>query len=134
MGKRTVDLTWRTDGGGAPILSQRAELVLNKIEMLLNLIPGKDPRDPERGLNVRSRLNKTYTEATRDTIFETEITRQVTKYTDITVSQVMVIYKDNIMFIYMSITWQGESFLVDIRVDENTLTSQLRSPTANTII
>ena len=134
MGKRTVDLTWRTDGGGAPILSQRAELVLNKIEMLLNLIPGKDPRDLDRGLNVRSRLNKTYNEATRDTAFENEITRQITKYTDITVSQVMVIYKDAIMYIYMAVTWQNESFIVDIKVDENTLSSQLRSPTANTII
>jgi len=134
MGNRTVDLTWRTDGGGTPILSRRAELVLNKIEMLLNLIPGKDPRDPERGLNVRSRLNKTYAEPTRDTSFEAEITKQITKYTDIIVSQVMVVYKDEIMFIYMAITWQGEAFLVDIKVDDNTLTSQLRSPTANTVI
>ena len=51
---------------GNPILSKRGEYVANVAKILFGMVPGYDEYQPERGLNIRSKMYKTYTKNTRD--------------------------------------------------------------------
>lgn len=123
----TYDLTFRPDRTGNMIKGRRGEYVVNICQMLFNLVPGTDEYEPERGLAIRRKLQQTYVEKTRDTTYESEITRQFNQYTDLRPIQVLAVYMNKSLFIYMSIKFEGQLYELDMVADQSTLTAMLRN-------
>jgi len=123
----TYDLTFRPDRTGNMIKGRRGEYVVNICQMLFNLVPGTDEYEPERGLAIRRKLQQTYVEKTRDTTYESEITRQFNQYTDLRPMQVLAVYMNKSLFIYMSIKFEGQLYELDMVADQSTLTAMLRN-------
>lgn len=123
----TYDLTFRPDRTGNMIKGRRGEYVVNICQMLFNLVPGTDEYEPERGLAIRRKLQQTYVEKTRDTTYESEITQQFNQYTDLRPMQVLAVYMNKSLFIYMSIKFEGQLYELDMVADQSTLTAMLRN-------
>lgn len=123
----TYDLTFRTDRAGNMIRGRRGEYVVNVCQMLFNMVPGTDEYEPERGLAIRRKLQQTYEEKTRDTTYESEISRQLTTYTSLVPIQVLAVYMNKSLFIYMSIRFESQLYELDMVADQSTLTAMLRN-------
>lgn len=123
----TYDLTFRPDRAGNMIKGRRGEYVVNICQMLFNLVPGTDEYEPERGLAIRRKLQQTYEEKTRDTTYEAEISRQLTTYTNLVPLQVLAVYMNKSLFIYMSIQFENQIYELDMVADQSTLTAMLRN-------
>lgn len=121
------DLTWRHDRSGNMIRGKRGEYVVNICQMLFNMVPGTDEYERDRGLAIRTKLQKNYAEKTRDIEYESEIIRQFTTYTDLVPSQVLAIYMNKSLFIYMVIKHRSEIYELDMVADHNTLTAMMRT-------
>ena len=123
----TTDLTFRVDKGGASIRSIRGEYVVNICQLLFNLVPGTDAYEPERGLAIRHKVHQPYTDKTRDTEYENEIIKQFTTYTTLIPTQVLAVYMNNSLFIYMNIKFEGDIYELDMVANIDTLTAMLRN-------
>ena len=124
---RTYDMTFRTDRGGSMIKGKHGEYVVNICQMMFNLVPGSDVYEPERGLAIRQKLNQCYVEKTRDSAYESEIIKQFSEYTKLRPTQVLAIYMNKSLFIYMSVKFEGELYELDMVADQATLTAMLRN-------
>lgn len=123
---KTVDFTLRYDKAGNMITGKRGEMIINIVQMLFNLKKGDDPYNPERGLFIQEKINVPYTDAQRDTEYEAEIVRQFTTYTDLVPINVIAIYMNKSIHIYMSLKYQGEIYEMDINSSPDSLSAMLR--------
>jgi len=110
----TTDITWRIDRNGNSIMSKRGEHVINVVQFLFNLRPGTDEYDREKGLFIKSKIQKAYTENSRDTSYEAEIVKQFTKYTDILPVNVIAIYLNGKYRIYLTVRYMGEIYELEL--------------------
>ena len=122
---RTSDFTFRYDRSGNMITGKRSEYVINIVKMLFNLKKGDDPYNPDRGLFIQDKIRQQYVENQRDTAYETEIVKQFTTYTDLIPVNVVAIYMNKSIHIYMSISYQKQIYELDID-GTDTLTAMLR--------
>ena len=125
--ENTTDLTLRTDRVGNMITGKRGEYVCNVAQMLFNMVPGTDEYEPKRGLNVKGKLQQTYMENSRDSAYESEIMQQFTQYTDLIPVNVVVLFKDKSLYIYMADKYQEMIYQIDVTADKNSLTAMLRN-------
>lgn len=120
------DVTFRKARNGAPITSKRGEYVCNIAKMLFAMKPGYDEYDPDRGLDLRSKLFQPHTDEERDTNYESQIMDQFGKYTDLTPTNVTAIYKDKSLVIFLAVHYQNDLYLLDIVGNRNGLEVILR--------
>lgn len=123
----TTDLTLRHDRTGNMVVGKRGEYVMNVVQMLFNLRPGSDEFDKEKGLYVSSKYFKQYTDNTRDSEYESKIVKQFTTYTDLIPANVVAMYINQSLHIYMMIQYQGNIYEMDMVYDNDTLTAMMRN-------
>lgn len=126
MPLQNQDVTFRKSRTGAPITAKNGEYVCNIAKMLFAMKPGYDDYDPDRGLDIQSKLFQTYVDEQRDSDYETKITEQFTKYTDLIPNQVTAVYKNKALVIFMTVTYHQDIYLLDIVGDKNGLQVILR--------
>ena len=120
------DITFRMDRIGNPILSKRGEYVANVTKILFGMVPGYDEYQPERGLNIRSKMYKTYTKNTRDADYENEIVKQFTAYTDLIPVNVIAMYLEDRYYVYISFSYQDKIYEMDVTTERDSLSAVLR--------
>lgn len=120
------DITFRMDRIGNPILSKRGEYVANVAKILFGMVPGYDEYQPERGLNIRSKMYKTYTKNTRDADYENEIVKQFTTYTDLIPVNVIAMYLEDRYYVYISFSYQDKIYEMDVNAERDSLSAVLR--------
>ena len=123
----STDCTWRYDRSGNMVEGKRAEYVVNVVEMLFNMIPGTDEYEPDRGLAINKKKFQPYLDNTRDTQYEDEITKQFTTYTDLIPSNVLAVYVNNALRMYMQVRFQGNIYEIDLIYENDTLSAVLRN-------
>ena len=121
-----TDVTFRKSRTGAPVTSRNSEYVCNIARMLFAMKKGYDEYDPDRGLDLQSKLYTPHTDEERDTTYENEITDQFSKYTDLTTTSVSVIYKADKLVIFMAIHYGPDVYLLDIVGDKTNIQVILR--------
>lgn len=122
----TTDFTLRYDRSGNMIAGKRGEYVINVVQMLFNLKKGDDPYNSDRGLFIQDKIRQQYVENQRDTTYESEIVKQFTTYTDLIPINVVAIYMNKSIHIYMSIKYQRQIYEMDIDAGIDTLSAVLR--------
>lgn len=122
--RKKEDLTFRMGRTGSMVVGKRGEYVCNIVQMLFSMVPGTDEFDINRGLDIRSRNHKPYTEGTRDTEYENEILQQFTTYTDLMPLNIVAMYLRGTFLVYMEISYENQVYSLDINAD--TLTAVLR--------
>lgn len=127
MANETYDLTYRTDRTGNMVKGKRGEYVCNLAQLLFNMVPGTDEYEPDKGLDIARKRNRTYTKETRDTDYENQIVAQFTKYTDLIPVNVIAMYMNNSLHIYMSIRFEGAIYEMDLIDSNDSLTAMLRN-------
>lgn len=127
MANETYDLTYRTDRTGNMVKGKRGEYVCNLAQLLFNMVPGTDEYEPDKGLDIARKRNRTYTKETRDTDYENQIVTQFTKYTDLIPVNVIAMYMNNSLHIYMSIRFEGAIYEMDLIDSNDSLTAMLRN-------
>lgn len=123
----TTDLTFRHDRTGNMVIGKRGEYVVNIVQMLFNMKPGTDEFDSDKGLYISSKYFTHYTNNTRDSEYESKIVQQFTTYTDLIPSNVIAMYIDNTLRIYMMIRYEGNIYEMDMVFKNDTLTAMLRN-------
>lgn len=127
VANETYDLTYRTDRTGNMVKGKRGEYVCNLAQLLFNMVPGTDEYEPDKGLDIARKRNRTYTKETRDTDYENQIVTQFTKYTDLIPVNVIAMYMNNSLHIYMSIRFEGAIYEMDLIDSNDSLTAMLRN-------
>lgn len=122
----TFDLTFRTDSNGNMIKGRRGEYVCNIVQMLFAMTPGSDPYEPDKGLAIQQHLHKAYIERTRDAAYESEIRKQFINYTDLQPTDVLALYVNKCLFIYVAFLLDGTIYQVDVTADDVNLSTILR--------
>ena len=130
MSDKVTDLTFRTDLTGNMILGRRGEYVCNIAQMLFTMVPGYDEYAPEKGLDIARRKVRAYVQNTRDSAYESMIIKQFTTYTDLIPLQVIAMYLNESLHVYMMIRYLDGIYEMDI--DSNTLNAMLRSAAQST--
>ena len=120
------DISFRMNRIGNPILTKRGEYVANVVKMLFGMVPGYDEYEPERGLNIRSKMFKPFVKNARDIEYENEIVKQFTTYTDLIPVNVVATYLDDRYYVYLSLSYQQQIYEMDIAADRNSLSAVLR--------
>lgn len=120
------DPSFRKTRTGAPVLARNGEYVCNIAKMLFGLKPGYDEYDPERGLDIQSKLFQTYVNEQRDSDYEARIQDQFQKYTDLVPANVSAIYRGDTLVIFMTVTYHQDIYMLDIIGDKNGLEVILR--------
>lgn len=123
----STDLTWRHDRSGNMVVGKRAEYVVNTVEMLFNMYPGTDEYEPERGLAIGKKKFQPHLDKTRDTQYENDIVKQFTTYTDLVPSNVLAMYVNEGLRMYMQVRFQGNVYEIDLEYKNDTLSAVLRN-------
>lgn len=119
------NITFRMSRMGDPIVSNNGENICNIFQRILYMVPGTDDYNPDMGLDIVSRSKLQYTEGTRDTDYETRIVDQLFKYTDIVPLNVIAIYQDRILRIYMDCTIDNQEFRLQSSSDLDKFSTQI---------
>ena len=121
----TTDVTFRTNDSGNWVMASTSEHILNTVQRLLYTHPGTDVYNPDMGLDIMGRCQKAYQDNSRDTEFENRMIDQLNKYTDIIPIAVVAQYRNKLMIIDMSITYESVQYRLQMSSDPSTLESQL---------
>ena len=120
MAKTKVqDFTNRVESSGKVALSSNAEHIVNVIQRLLHISPGTDIYNPDMGLDVIARSRRPYTDGYRDTTYETLIGRQILEYTDIVPVNIVAVYKNQSLVLYMDVRYSDQLYRLQIGTDES---------------
>ena len=95
-------------------------------KMLFMMKPGYDDYDPDRGLDIQSKLFQTYVDGQRDPDYENEINEQFTRYTDLIPNSITAIYKNKALVIFFNVTYHNDVYILNIIGDKNGLEVILR--------
>lgn len=85
---RIKDLTFRLDRNYNQVIVSGAARYYQIVRMLFITVPGTDEYNPNKGLNILSKLYDPRTNYERDTEYETEVSRQFSEYTDLMATNV----------------------------------------------
>ena len=115
-----TDITFRPEKTGKQALSVKLEYVTNTAQRLFHMIPGTDIYDNEMGLDIIKESKRPANNGTRNTEYESRIIDQFNAYTDLSVRSVMALYEDNTLKVYMSVTYQDQTYkmVADSQSDE----------------
>jgi hypothetical protein len=109
------------------IKGTRGEYICNICQMLFNMNKNTDPYEPDRGLEIKKKLQTSYIDQTRDSEYETEIAQQFSAYTKLLPTQVLAIYMNSSLYVYMVIKFENEIYELDITADRSQLSAVIRS-------
>lgn len=123
----TTDFTFRHDRTGNMIIGKRGEAVCNIVNMLFNTIPGTDEYDSDKGLYIDQKQFQMYENNTRDTAYESRIMKQFSTYTDLVPVNVVAMYMNHSLYVYMKVRYQTQIYEIDVVSSNNTLTAMLHS-------
>lgn len=125
----TLDFSFRLDRTGKPVMTSGAEHVRTVLTMLFGMEPGTDEYEPERGLDLMGRKNRTYVDMTRDLEYESMISRQITMYTDLLPLSVVAAYANQTLFVNLSVQYQSNVYTIqmsdELGADLDSLSSML---------
>ena len=125
----TIDFSFKMDRTGKPVTTKGAQHIRTVVMMLFAMEPGTDEYEPERGLDLLGRKQRTYIEMTRDTEYESMIHEQFTKYTDLTPLNVLAVYLNNSLFVSLTVQFLGEVYTMELSselgADLDSLTAML---------
>lgn len=110
----TTDFSFRLDRTGKPVVTSGAEHVRTVLTMLFGMEPGTDEYEPERGLDLMGRKNRTYVDMTRDTEYESMISEQLTKYTDLLPLNIIAVYANQTLYINLSVQYQANVYTIQM--------------------
>lgn len=118
MAVRKTDLTLHTDRTGNMVVGKNNEYITGIVQMLFVMKPGTDENDLEKGLDIYSHRYKSENSGTRDTAYETEISKQFSTYTDLVPINVVAMYINNTLIISMKIQVGGELMNLEVSSTE----------------
>jgi len=97
------DLSFTTDIKNNPVYLTNSKYIKSIINILFMTIPGMDEYEPTKGLDIVGKMNTAHVDNFRDIEYENEIISQFSKYTDLQVSNVVVIYKNKKLIISLDV-------------------------------
>lgn len=118
--------TFRMGRVGDPIVSNGIEAVCNILQRLLFMVPGMDDYNTNMGLDITTRAKRSYIDNTRDTEYESMIVEQMNTYTDIIPTNVVAIFKDNMLIISITGKLSGNEFMFQTSSDPDTFAAQIQ--------
>lgn len=118
--------TFRMGRVGDPIVSNGIEAVCNILQRLLFMVPGMDDYNTNMGLDITTRAKRSYIDNTRDTEYESMIVEQINAYTDIIPTNVVAIFKDNMLIISITGKLSGNEFMFQTSSDPDTFAAQIQ--------
>lgn len=126
MKLRKSDITFRmSTRTGEAIVSSNGESVCNMFQRLLYMVPGTDDYNKNMGLDITTRAKKPHINGTRDTEYEALVAEQLFAYTDIVPLNVVAIFQDQILAIYMDCRIDDQEFRLQTSSDTNKLATQI---------
>lgn len=118
--------TFRMGRVGDPIVSNGIEAVCNILQRLLFMVPGMDDYNTNMGLDITTRAKRSYIDNIRDTEYESMIVEQMNTYTDIIPTNVVAIFKDNMLIISITGKLSGNEFMFQTSSDPDTFAAQIQ--------
>lgn len=118
--------TFRMGRVGDPIVSNGIEAVCNILQRLLFMVPGMDDYNTNMGLDITTRAKRSYIDNTRDTEYESMIVEQMNTYTGIIPTNVVAIFKDNMLIISITGKLSGNEFMFQTSSDPDTFAAQIQ--------
>lgn len=115
------DVSFLKDAKGNPIIISGSTYIRNIINILFMMVPGMDEYNLEKGLNIRGKMNSSKINGERDVEYENEIRSQFSAYTDLVVSNVVVLYRDGKVIINMEISNNENEYRIVTDYDSNDL-------------
>ena len=120
------DLTFRmTTRTGEAIVSRNGESICNTFQRLLYMVPGTDDYEKNMGLDITTRAKKPHVNGERDTEYEAKIVEQLYAYTDIVPLNIVAIFQDQILIIYMDCMIDNQEFRLQASSDSDKLATQI---------
>ncbi len=115
------DISFLKDAKDNPIILSGSSYVNNILNILFMMSPGIDEYNLDKGLDIRSKLNVARANGERDVEYENEIVSQFSTYTDLVVTNVVVLYQDGKVIISMDVSTGDNMYKIVTGYDSNDL-------------
>lgn len=107
------------------VVANGMEYICNVAQRLFYMIPGTDDYNKNMGLDITTRAHRPYDSDMRDVEYEQMVMEQFLTYTDIIPAIVNAVYKDNVLTVTMTASYNGEDFQIIITSDRKVLATYI---------